>query len=65
MVDTTGAGDAFTAALVTEYLSNGNDIRSAINYANCAGAIAVSRPGASTATPTLAEVDALYSKTVF
>ena len=65
VVDTTGAGDAFTAALVTEYLNNGNNIHAAINYANCAGAIAVSRVGASTATPTLAEVDHLYSVTKF
>ena len=65
VVDTTGAGDAFTAALVTEYLNNGHNIHAAINYANCAGAIAVSRVGASTATPTLAEVDHLYSVTKF
>lgn len=65
VVDTTGAGDAFTAALVTEYLNNGQNIHAAINYANCAGAIAVSRAGASTSVPTLAEVDQLYSRSVF
>ena len=65
VVDTTGAGDAFTAALTLEYLSNGGDVHAAINYANCAGAIAVSRPGSSTATPTLEEVDRLYTKTQF
>ena len=58
-VDTTAAGDAFTAALTLEYLKNGNDIRGAIQYANAAGAITVTRKGASSSTPTAEEVEAV------
>lgn len=54
-VDTTAAGDAFTAALTLEYLRCG-DIREAIKYANVAGAITVSRVGASVAVPTEEEI---------
>ena len=55
VVDTTGAGDTYTAALTLEYLRTG-DIRSAANYASAAAAIAVSRHGASGAVPTADEV---------
>ena len=61
VVDTTAAGDAFTAAMTVEYLRNGGDIRAAINYGNAAGAITVSRAGASASIPTAAEVDALVA----
>ena len=54
-VDTTAAGDAFTAALTLEYLRCG-DIKEAIKYANVAGAITVTRPGASVSGPTEEEV---------
>ena len=37
IVDTTGAGDAFTAAMVLEYLRNGGDIKEAIKYPQCRG----------------------------
>lgn len=57
-VDTTSAGDAFTAALTLEYLRNGGDIKAAVKYGNAAGAITVTRPGASSSIPTLEEVDA-------
>ena len=33
VVDTTAAGDAFTAAMTIEYLRNGGDVKSAIMYA--------------------------------
>ena len=61
-VDTTAAGDAFTAALVVEYMRNGGDIKSAVRYANAAGAITVTRAGASSSVATDAEVRALLSK---
>ncbi len=51
VVDTTAAGDIFGAALLHEYLRTG-DIISAANYAAAAGAIAVSRAGASESAPT-------------
>ncbi len=49
-VDTTAAGDSFTAALTLEYLRSGNIMHSA-RYANAVGAFVVSRPGASTSIP--------------
>ena len=55
VLDTTGAGDTYTAALTLEYLRSG-DIRAAAAYASAAAAIAVSRHGASGATPTADEV---------
>lgn len=58
-VDPTGAGDAFTAALVTRLVRSGwiepadEDIR----FAMAAGALATTRQGALTALPTLAELE--------
>ena len=60
-VDTTAAGDAFTAALTLEYL-NGSGIRNAVKYGVAAGAITVTRQGASSSIPTEAEVRALIIK---
>ncbi len=56
IVDTTAAGDTFTAALTLEYLRNGGDIDGAIAYANAAASIAISRIGASASVPTSEEV---------
>ncbi len=55
VVDTTAAGDAFTAALVHFYLE-GKDMERATYLANCAAAIVVSREGAYSSIPTLKEV---------
>ena len=57
-VDTTAAGDVFTAALAVQYLQHG-DIARAIRYANVAGALAVTKAGAQEAIPTAGEVDAV------
>lgn len=54
-VDTTAAGDAFTAAMTIEYLRT-QDIKNAVKYGNAAGAITVTRAGASTSIPTAVEV---------
>ena len=54
-VDTTAAGDVFTAALTTYYVNHGN-IAAAIRFGNAAAGISVSRPGASTSIPTLKEL---------
>ena len=56
VVDTTGAGDTFTAAMTLEYLSNGGNIMGAVNFGAAAAAISVSRRGGSTSVPTLDEV---------
>ena len=55
MVDTTAAGDAFTAGLVLHYLASG-DMKQAAQYGNVVGAITVSRAGASTSIPSETEV---------
>lgn len=57
-VDTTGAGDAFCAALAVA-LAEGLGLLAAVAWANRAGAAACRRPGTSTAMPTRAEVEAL------
>lgn len=59
-VDTTAAGDIFTAVMTYVYLQNHN-IVSAVKYATCAAAISVTREGASTSIPTREEVIA-YAK---
>lgn len=60
-VDTTAAGDtfigAFAAAMVRKF-----SLEDAVRYANCAGAIAVTRFGAQTSIPAAEEVDALYAR---
>ena len=55
VVDTTAAGDAFTAALTYEYLRSG-DITRAVKYANVVGALVVSKAGASSSLPSEEQV---------
>ena len=55
VIDTTAAGDCFTAALALEYIKSG-DIEKACDFGNKAGSIAVSRMGAQSSMPTLEEV---------
>jgi ribokinase len=60
-VDTTGAGDAFTAAL-TLAIAKGSPLPEAVYCANAAGALATTRFGAREAMPSQAEIDAFLSK---
>lgn len=55
VVDTTAAGDTFTAAMTLEYLRCG-DIKTAVKYGAAAASITVSREGASSSVPTEEEV---------
>ncbi|MDQ0581144.1 ribokinase [Streptomyces rishiriensis] len=57
-VDTTGAGDSFTAALAWR-LGTGSSLAGAAAYAARVGAVAVTRRGAQESFPTAQEVDAL------
>jgi ribokinase len=57
-VDTTGAGDAFTAALAIR-LGSGSALPEAAAYASRVGAVAVTREGAQDSFPTAEEVEAL------
>jgi len=50
-IDSTAAGDVFTAALTVEYMRSG-DIKRACEYANMAGALTVTKEGAFTSVPT-------------
>lgn len=58
VVDTTAAGDCFTAAMALEYLRS-KDINAACVMGNKAGSIAVSRMGADASMPT---ADELFAK---
>lgn len=56
VVDPTGAGDAFTAALAVA-LADGRPIAEAARYANAAGSLATEVAGAQPSLPTAAMVD--------
>ena len=55
VLDTTAAGDSFTAALALEYVRSG-DIEKACDMGNRAGSVAVSRIGAENSMPTAREL---------
>jgi ribokinase len=61
VVDTTGAGDCFVAAL-TVALLEGQSPAAALTFACTAGALAVTRAGAQPSLPTRAEVDAALAR---
>ena len=60
VVDTTAAGDAFTAAMGVA-LARGQSLHNAARFANAAGALACTRLGAQSAMPTAMEVSMLMS----
>jgi ribokinase len=55
VVDTTAAGDCFTAAMALEYIASG-DIYKACDMGNKAGTIAVGRMGAAASMPDINEL---------
>ncbi len=57
-VDTTGAGDAFCGALTTA-LASGENLQSAVEFANAAGAAAVTVIGATPSMPTRTKIERL------
>ena len=57
-VDSTAAGDCFTAAFVSAYTG---ELETALRYANAAAAIAVSRPGAQASIPSAEEVQQMLT----
>jgi len=59
-VDSTAAGDAFTGALAVAW-AEGREIVEAVGWACAAGAACARKLGASTALPTRAEIDELWS----
>jgi ribokinase len=60
-VDTTAAGDAFTAALAVEFV-RGTDLVAAARTANAAGALACLKLGAQPSMPTAEEVAAFLAR---
>jgi len=56
-IDTTAAGDAYTAGFAVSYLATGN-LETAMRYGSAAGAIAVTRLGAQPSLPTADETEA-------
>jgi ribokinase len=61
VVDTTAAGDAFSAALSVA-LAEGESIERAVEFANAAGAWAVTRLGAQNSLPTRRELETFLSR---
>lgn len=61
VVDTTGAGDAFAAAL-TVALAERQSEQDALEFACAVGALTTTKLGTQTASPTRAEVDALLGR---
>jgi ribokinase len=55
-VDATGAGDAFCGALAVA-ISSGKELKEAVIYSNCAGALATTKVGAQEALPTTSELN--------
>ena len=60
-LDTSGAGDAFMAGLAVA-LGEGKSLEEAIRFANLAGALLTTRPGAMPSMPTRAELEAFASR---
>ena len=58
IVDTTGAGDAFTGALAVA-VARGESLTAAARFANAAGALTCTKLGAQAAMPTAPEVEML------
>jgi ribokinase len=61
VVDTTGAGDAFSSALGVA-LTEGRSLIDAVRFANCAGALACTKLGVIPALAHRDAVDRLYAK---
>jgi len=57
VIDTTGAGDAFTGALAAA-LDHGHDLAAALHRANIAGALACTAVGAQASLPRASEIEA-------
>jgi ribokinase len=60
-VDTTAAGDAFAGAFA-KALAAGRDLPAAVRFANAVGAITVTRQGAQSSMPDMAEAEAFIKE---
>ncbi len=62
VLDPTGAGDCFCATFVTLWAKGAFSFRDALERANAAGALAVTKVGPMEGNSTLAEIDALIAR---
>jgi ribokinase len=62
-IDTTASGDAFNGALAVS-LARGESLPHAVRFANAAGAITATRPGAQPSLPTRKELDQFMASSV-
>ena len=60
-VDTTSAGDCFTAAFALRLVEGETSLEAALEFANTAAALTASRPGAQASIPARDEVEALLA----
>ncbi|RLE82062.1 MAG: hypothetical protein DRJ52_02920 [Thermoprotei archaeon] len=56
-VDTTGAGDAWTAGFIVFHVLEGRDLETSVKIANAVGALTCTKYGATTALPTRTELE--------
>jgi len=61
-VDTTAAGDAFNGGFAYALTHRGLDPLAAARFANAVAAISVTRPGAQSSMPLLADVEAILAR---
>ena len=59
-MDSTGAGDCFTAAFSVKILEDAS-LEEALNFGNKSGFLAITKFGAGPAIPTLAEIKATFT----
>jgi len=60
-IDSTAAGDAFNGVLACA-LAEGKNLKEAVKFANCAGALAVTKIGAQSSLPMRREIETLLKK---
>lgn len=60
-VDTTGAGDSFNSGFLYQWLTGGN-LHNCMRYGAACGAIATTKMGGATASPSLAELDIFFAE---
>jgi ribokinase len=63
VVETTGAGDAFTGGLAVA-LAEGKELREAARFGCAVAGLSVTRAGTATSMPSRAEVDVLLKEAV-
>lgn len=61
-VDTTGAGDAFTAGALAAFVDGTIDLEAVLERANAVAALTTTAPGAMTSLPTPTELDAFLDR---